>query len=91
MRDCCPSALLNPSVKLVVICSVVLFVLPSHTQNGFLSISMYSQSTSSKNSRRIDLLQSGFFCSHPRIALVALSRIDRFGLVPKQQTKSVSF
>jgi hypothetical protein len=27
-------------------------------------------------SRRIDLLQSGFFCSHPRIALVALSRID---------------
>jgi hypothetical protein len=52
---------------------------------------MYSQSTSSKNSRRIDLLQSGFFCSHPRIALVALSRIDRFGLVPKQQTKSVSF
>jgi hypothetical protein len=38
-------------VKLVVICSVVLFVLPSHTQNGFLSILMYSQSTSSKNSR----------------------------------------
>jgi hypothetical protein len=24
----------------------------------------------------IDLLQSGFFCSHPRIALVALSRIN---------------
>jgi hypothetical protein len=24
----------------------------------------------------IDLLQSGFFCFHPRITLVALSRID---------------
>jgi hypothetical protein len=27
-------------------------------------------------SRRLDLLLSGFCCSHPRIALVALSRID---------------
>jgi hypothetical protein len=27
-------------------------------------------------SRRINLLQFGFCCSHPRIALVALSRID---------------
>jgi hypothetical protein len=27
-------------------------------------------------SRRIDLLPSGFCCSHPRIALVVLSRID---------------
>jgi hypothetical protein len=27
-------------------------------------------------SRRINLLPSGFCCSHPRIALVALSRID---------------
>jgi hypothetical protein len=25
---------------------------------------------------RLDLLPSGFCCSHPRIALVALSRID---------------
>jgi hypothetical protein len=28
-------------------------------------------------SRRINPLQSGFCCSHPRIALVALSRIDK--------------
>jgi hypothetical protein len=36
-------------------------------------------STSSKTaelSRRLDLLPSGFCCSHPRITLVALSRID---------------
>jgi hypothetical protein len=37
-------------------------------------------------SRRIDLLQSGFFCSHPRFALLALSalsRIDRSAIMSK--------
>jgi hypothetical protein len=42
-------------------------------------------------SRRINLLQSSFFCSHPRIALVALSRIDaaRHSRIQKGTPKSI--
>jgi hypothetical protein len=80
IRDCLPSALLILASRIgcFLFCG---FICTAFSYSKWLPFNinvLFNQLLvkTAELSRRIDLLPSGFCCSHPRIALVALSRID---------------